>query len=596
MIEEKRIIARGANGKDIALISARDVTESYIENRQNGESVLIIKMPKASEKYREIAQPFNTFEVDGRRYVLTAPGESVTETRDGSDAIIAEIVASEAQQLLSKRYVTVYNSTTKYSQIDKHMVILVSGGTSSFVSNGITVPNPYTKGSAAYALYAILYGSGWSVGIVDVTGTHDLETDKKHIWDNVTEIQKLWGGIFIWDSINKTISLRSEDTYKPYNGFQVRYGKNIKGVTKRQNNDIVTRLYVYGKDNLTIASKNGGKEYIDNFSYTDIVLESVLTNNDISNASELLAWGTAELEKMCRPKVNITTDIVDLREFSGYEQETFSVSDMVDVIDDDLLEENFTARIIYWKYNTFAPYLCSIEIGDESTSLYGKLKKAFKGTDTVTTIVDSTNMIAATAINATDGSGSIANTISRTQEGVTRTQLVVASGFSVAGVEGYGRSGKTEITTNGLTVYDGAIKIKNKSGGTVLYADENGNITLVGKVNGSVLEGCNVQGFRLYIVHADTEGGIYSDKGRTQIIGKLDVNEITGYNPAYGSVLPINITGNVTVKDNLSVTGNINGTIRNGNFTDGYTGAVSVNTSAGTKTLNYTKGRLMIVT
>lgn len=59
--------------------------------------------------------------------------------------------------------------------------------------NGVQLSCPYAKGTAAYALYAVLHGTDWSVGTVDVDGTFDLETDKKNYtkrangtWDEST--------------------------------------------------------------------------------------------------------------------------------------------------------------------------------------------------------------------------------------------------------------------------------------------------------------------------------------------------------------------------------------------------------------------------
>lgn len=52
--------------------------------------------------------------------------------------------------------------------------------------------------------------------------------------------------------------------------------------------------------------------------------------------------------------------------------------------------------------------------------------------------------------------------------------------FSVIGADGYTRTGKTEINSFGLTIYDGALTIKNKMGKDVLKADTMGNLNMVG--------------------------------------------------------------------------------------------------------------------
>jgi len=85
---------------------------------------------------------------------------------------------------------------------------------------------------------------------VDVTGTHDLETEKLSLLENIQKVQEIWGGYLVWDSVAKTVSLRDESTWQNYTGFQVRYAKNLKSITRMTNYDLVTRLYPFGENDL----------------------------------------------------------------------------------------------------------------------------------------------------------------------------------------------------------------------------------------------------------------------------------------------------------------------------------------------------------
>jgi hypothetical protein len=388
--KSKSIIVLDKNKKKIAIITERDETISCeISNAQNNESSLTITMLKSNDKYRLISQAENYFIADNKEYVLVKPDESVVETRGQDGSISVDITAVESYYLLQRKFVTSFNSTDSFDHIDTHMVVVLSNGAYPLYTNWVNIEelNPYTKGTAAYALYAILYGTGWSVGTADVTGTHDLETDKKSVWQNIKQIKDLWGGILVIDSKAKTVSLRDEETYKNYNGFQIRYGKNITSVQRKQVNDLITKLYVYGYQNLNIASDNDDKEYLEDYRYTDKVYEGIITNNDITNQRELKNWGIKQLVKMCQPAIKLTTDIIDLREYNGYSQENFDINDIVDVIDDDLLEEQYQARIIKWTYDYFQPWNCKIEIGDETPRFEDKFKYVLDSSDYLTKVI-----------------------------------------------------------------------------------------------------------------------------------------------------------------------------------------------------------------
>lgn len=390
---QKSIVVLDKNRNKIAIITERDETIScQISNAQNNESSLTFSMLKSNEKYRIISQAENYFIADNKEYVLVKPDESVVETRNQDGSISVDITAVESYYLLQRKYVTSFNSTDNFDHIDTHMVVVLSNGYYPLYTNWVNIEalNPYTKGTAAYALFAILYGSGWNVGTVDVDGTHDLETDKKSVWDNVKQIRDFWGGILVIDSVAKTVSLRDEDTYRNYNGFQIRYGKNIKNVTRKQVNDLVTKLYVYGYQNLNIASDNDNKEYLTDFRYTNKIYEGILTNNDITNQRELKNWGIKQIAKMCQPAIKLSTDIIDLREYKGYSQENFNVNDIVDVVDDDLLEEQYQARIIKWTYDYFQPWNCSIEVGDETPRFEDKFKYVLDSSDYINKVIQPT--------------------------------------------------------------------------------------------------------------------------------------------------------------------------------------------------------------
>lgn len=383
----------------------------------------------------------------------------------------------ERQCLLDKVRVTAYNSTTTYDHIDEGMVVILSGGISPLTVNGAQLSCPYEKGSAGYALYAVLHGTDWSVGTVDVDGTFDLETDKKSVLENIKAIQSLWGGILIFDSLERKIHLRSEELYRPYNGFGVRFRFNETGLERSVNRNIINRLYVYGKDNLNISASNGGKEYLEDYSYTSTPLCGVMVNNDITNAGDLIVWGKRELEKVCKPRVTLKISLIDRSQLEG--GVSFEVSDIIDVADEELSAEKYQARVTEKISNFFQPWECTVTLGDEKEVFAAKIKYALENADKVNNLLDLFNRISSDDINMSGTKQSMTSYVQLTNE-------ALEAGFKVIGVDGYERTGKTKISVDGIDVYNGGIIVRDRQNDVKIYMDgQTGNIIFSGDLYGA---------------------------------------------------------------------------------------------------------------
>ncbi len=480
---DKAMYITDKNGAVITRLRERDgISECYIDNKQNGESTLSFTMLTSSEKYEFLSNAENLVVADGKVYTQLYDGDSFNEKKDVSNKNSVQINLVERQYLLGKAYVTAYNSTTTYDHIDNTMVVILSGGVDDLTVNGVQIVNPYEKGSAAYALYAILYGSGWSVGTVDVLGKFDLESEKTSILDNIKAIKDLWGGILIFDSLNKTVSLRSEEAYQPYNGYGIRFRFNETGLERNIRKNIVTRLYVYGKDGLNIASSNDGKEYLEDYSYTSTPLYGLVENNDISNVGDLIVWGKHELQKLSTPQVTLKISLIDrpLLEGSGV---SFSVSDIVDVVDEDLSESRYRARVTEKKYDFFRPWICSsVTLGDEKEVFAAKIKYALNSADKVNNLVDLMGNISSDDVIMNDENGTRQTMTSYVQ----LTNQALEAGFKIIGVDGYERTGKTTISIDGIDVYNGGVVIRDRDNKVRIYMDgETGNIVFSGDLYGA---------------------------------------------------------------------------------------------------------------
>lgn len=366
---------RDIEGNTVALLSPESdgLKECWIDQELNGTSRLDFSLALSSPKWQYLTAK-NRIHVQAQNrsyeFVIANP-DAMERTRKGRE-LNGKVRADETWVLLGKKYKTISNDSL-IGTPPWAAVVIVSGGTD--LSGG-----RYPVGSAGHALYALLDGTGWTLGTVDVAGTYDLETEKESVLANINKVQELWGGYLVWDGQNKTVSLRSEASWHNYVGYQIRYGKNLKGITRYDDTDIVTQLYPFGENDLNIAAVNNGQLYLENHSYIDEELMGTWYNQDIHDQAQLKEAATAHLAKICKPRYKYSTGIVDLRVLDGYQHEVFALGDMVDVIDDDLGVEEYQ-RIIRHRFNVFQPWLCELDVGDPLEKIAASLANSIKVAD-----------------------------------------------------------------------------------------------------------------------------------------------------------------------------------------------------------------------
>jgi phage minor structural protein len=356
--------------------------DCFVNNELNGRCTLSFSLPTSSAKWLYLSNAYRIYAPDitgqMREFTIQNP-DAVEKKRDGGK-LWGQVTAHESWVLLGKKYTTVSNDPQTPSP-PALAVIILSGG--SNLSDYV-----YEVGTAAHALYALLQGTGWTVGTVDVTGINDLETEKETVLANVQKVQEIWGGYLVWDSINKTVSLRDETLWAPYTGYQIRYAKNEKSITRTDDYDIITKLYPFGENDLNIGSVNGGVIYLTNNSYTAEVLEGIWPNQDITDPQKLMDEGTKYLATVCRPRHNYRVKHVDLRLKSGYQHEDYDLGHLVDLIDEELGVDD-RARIISYKFNVFQPWNPDLEVGDPIEKIESTLLESMQAAKFLNSIKNS---------------------------------------------------------------------------------------------------------------------------------------------------------------------------------------------------------------
>ncbi len=176
----------------------------------------------------------------------------------------------------------------------------------------------YNKSTVSFASVCseILKGTGWTIVDADlVSARRTLELTDVTTLDILDYCQNstAYNTRYRFDTINKVIYC-----IKPYNntdptGTYFTDELNLSDMTyKGSTTSLVTRLYPYGKDNLSIASLNNGKNYIENHSYTDKVISAIWRDERYTNKQTLLDDAKAKLAVLAVPEQSYTAKAIDL--------------------------------------------------------------------------------------------------------------------------------------------------------------------------------------------------------------------------------------------------------------------------------------------
>ena len=214
--------------------------------------------------------------------------------------------------------------------------------------------------------------------VIRYTCELDLESLTSKIWSegfsnvraNVVETVKLaiagTGWTVIDGGVNekkRTINLKAMDSYEIIKNCLTKWDVEVKFDAKKRmitladkigsdkgvyfsdefnlttihvesdSRSFATRLYVRGKDGLTFASINGGKDYIEDYSYTSKLVSKIWIDERYENVQQLLEDARLKLNDFCKPKSTYELEVVDLASLSNeYSFLEYGIGDSVTLL------------------------------------------------------------------------------------------------------------------------------------------------------------------------------------------------------------------------------------------------------------------------
>lgn len=193
-----------------------------------------------------------------------------------------------------------------------------------------------------------------------------FSVDKTTFWDFLmTVIENLGRGEIYSDGYKFAIVERiGQDR-----GVRLSIDKNMQNIEiERDSENIVTRLYPFGSDDMTISSVNNDVSYIDSDNISIYgIHEGYKDYSDYTEPSKILANAQWEFDsdnedRIDIPKVTITGKLIDLSKLSEYgEIYRVDLGDTVHVLDVDGVEH--TERVVEGVWHPFDAQETTISIG-----------------------------------------------------------------------------------------------------------------------------------------------------------------------------------------------------------------------------------------
>jgi phage minor structural protein len=279
------IIAKDRTKKKLGFLTK--AKEPEVRERLNGESLLSFEIP--FDDYEVSLLELEGFlELEGQNYVI----KSIEPSDSGSKSFTVRAVHV---------YIELLDEF-----IDR--IIVLSGV------------------SARQALEQALQGTEFQIGIVEPTGLNDIDLSEMSSLKAVQAIREKWDCDLWYDNYVVNLGEKGIQTFS-----EIRYGKNLKSLRRPSSSDnVITRLFVYGKDGLTIEGINGGKKYIDspNIGLYHRPKCADIRFDDIGDPNELLAEGEKFLSQNDKIDLAYQVDFYEMKKL-GFDGEEINLGDEV---------------------------------------------------------------------------------------------------------------------------------------------------------------------------------------------------------------------------------------------------------------------------
>jgi len=297
--------------------------------------------------------------------------------------------------------------------------------------------------TAEAAMAYALEGTEWSVGTVNVRTKRTWTSTEKNALSILRSVADLHGGDLVFDCPNRLVHLLT--VYGTDSGALFAYKKNMKSIKRVvDTRSLVTRLYAIGSDGLTFADINGGKAYVEDYTFSSDIRISTLDCSSFTNPYQMKEYTEMRLAQYSKPNISYVLNAMDLSVLTGYEHEAWSLGDYVHVEDKDL-GLSVTTRVIRREYNLQEPWNTVLELSTtlknlgSSASQWDNVADSLEGTSMVTNN-DIREMVPFNLLRNSRGDDAMAYWVNSGFETDGDNGMSGSASFKATGVEGMTKS------------------------------------------------------------------------------------------------------------------------------------------------------------
>lgn len=246
-------------------------------------------------------------------------------------------------------------------------------------------------------------GTGWTVQVANTpTYQRTLNLDITNSLDVILKIADKFKVEVVFDSINKVVKFNSKfgNDRGVYFSDQLNATKIYK---KSDTKEFATRIVARGKDGLTFASINGGKDYVEDYTYSNKLKTYIWTDARYTVAESLLEDAKAMLSIMCKPLKVYEVDIVDLSALSEYSFLDYDLGDTVTIMNSEYGFKD-TQRITELTRYPEEPTRSKVTLANCSLTLEDINKKTEESVEKVDNAFNENGTINGSKVDGIDGS------------------------------------------------------------------------------------------------------------------------------------------------------------------------------------------------
>lgn len=196
----------------------------------------------------------------------------------------------------------------------------------------------------------IVLGTEWyHSGAETVSKKHTVRLTDVDKLDRLLKAEEVWGCRFSFDNKNKVINVINIDTIQP-SGAYIMQDLNLTNLERKgDSSNFCTRLICRGAQieegsYVTFADINNGKDYVEDFTYSDKVIERTWSDERYVNPQSLLDDAIEKLKELSTPVRTYSCSVIDLAK-ANPEEYGFLALNMYDVI--YLLDSDTGLRLKY---------------------------------------------------------------------------------------------------------------------------------------------------------------------------------------------------------------------------------------------------------